>query len=213
MKAEVYNLKNETVGEIELPAGIFGVKWRSSLVHQVLRAQLANLRRPWAHAKGRSEVRGGGRKPWRQKGTGRARHGSIRSPLWRGGGKAHGPSKERDYSQKINKKMRREATLSVLSKKMKNKEIKIFANFEIEAPKTKILNSVLKKLLPSKTKKFNLLIVADRENKNIAQAAANLVKTKSMNLSSLNVYDLLNYKNLFIDQVSAKELAKIYGTK
>ncbi len=99
MKAPVYNLKNEKVGEVDLPESVFGVRWNSILVAQVLRAQMANKRRPWAHAKTRAEVRGGGRKPWRQKGTGRARHGSTRSPLWVGGGKAHGPSKLRDYSQ------------------------------------------------------------------------------------------------------------------
>src|SRR6202007_528340 len=105
MKSPVYNIKNETVGEIDLPDSVFGAKWNPILVKQVGLAMMANARRPWAHAKGRSEVRGGGRKPWRQKGTGRARHGSIRSPLWSGGGKAHGPVKTRDFSQKINKKM------------------------------------------------------------------------------------------------------------
>ena len=126
MTTEVYNLQGQRVGKLELPGNIFGVKWNPVLVHQALLAQLANRRNPWAHAKGRGEVRGGGRKPWRQKGTGRARHGSIRSPLWVGGGKAHGPIKSRDYSQKLNKKMRRLAILSVLSKKAKDGDIKFF---------------------------------------------------------------------------------------
>jgi len=118
MNADVYNLNNEKVGTVELPENVFGAKWSPVLVKQVVDAQRANARDPWAHAKGRGEVRGGGRKPWRQKGTGRARHGSIRSPLWIGGGKAHGPRKERDYSQKVNKKMRRLALFSALSRKM-----------------------------------------------------------------------------------------------
>src|SRR6185436_10884964 len=109
MNAAVFNIKNEKVSTVVLPDDLFGAPWRPALVQQVLLAQRANARRPWAHAKDRSEVRGGGKKPWRQKGTGRARHGSIRSPLWIGGGKAHGPRKDRDYSQKINKKMKRGA--------------------------------------------------------------------------------------------------------
>jgi large subunit ribosomal protein L4 len=106
---DVYNLKNEKVGTMELPADIFGARWNASLVKQVLEAQLANRREPWAHTKTRGEVSGGGRKPWRQKGTGKARHGSTRSPIWVGGGVAHGPRNDRDYSQKVNKKMKRAA--------------------------------------------------------------------------------------------------------
>ena len=124
MNADVYNLKNEKVGTVELPESVFGVRWSPVLVKQVAEAQSANARDPWAHTKTRGEVRGGGRKPWRQKGTGRARHGSIRSPLWVGGGKAHGPRNERDYSQKVNKKMKRTALFSVLSRKAKDGEMK-----------------------------------------------------------------------------------------
>ena len=107
MKIETYNVKGEKIGTAELPEGIFGVAWKPALVKQVYDGEMANKRRPWAHTKTRGEVRGGGRKPWRQKGTGRARHGSIRSPLWVGGGVTHGPRKERSYEVKINKKMRR----------------------------------------------------------------------------------------------------------
>src|SRR5579862_9363905 len=117
MKADVYNLKDEVVGSVELPENVFGARWNAALIKQVLDSQLANRRSPWAHVKERGEVRGGGKKPWRQKGTGRARHGSTRSPLWVGGGVSHGPSKDRDYSEKVNKKMKRAALFSVLSKK------------------------------------------------------------------------------------------------
>jgi large subunit ribosomal protein L4 len=212
MTAEVYNLKNEKVGNVELDERLFGSPWNAELIHQVIVAQMANLRRPWAHAKGRGEVRGGGRKPWRQKGTGRARHGSIRSPLWRGGGKAHGPNKERDFSQKINKKMKHLAVLSILSRKNHDHEIKIIDNLEIIEPKTKILSNLLKPILNLKknTKKFNLLMIPNSDAKNIKIAVRNLVKTKILTPQNLNAYDLLNYKNIFIDQKALSKMADFY---
>ncbi len=163
MKADVYNLKNEVVGTVELPSAVFGAKWSPTLVQQVLEAQLANARAPWAHVKDRSEVRGGGKKPWRQKGTGRARHGSTRSPIWVGGGKAHGPRNDRDYSQKVNKKMKRVALFSVLSKKAKDGEIKVFDTLMIAAPKTKTVATALKMVLSPKKgdKRFDVLLVSD----------------------------------------------------
>jgi large subunit ribosomal protein L4 len=202
MKAELLNLKNEKVGEIDLPETIFGEKWREALVKQALETQLANKRKVIAHAKTRSEVRGGGKKPWRQKGTGRARHGSIRSPIWVGGGKAHGPTKEKDYSKKINKKQKRIAICSVLSKKFKDNEIKFFDSLEINEPKTKLIVGSLKQVLnlSPKQKKMDLLLIPAKENKNIFRASRNLVKTKVLSPDSLNVYDLLNYKNIFIDK-------------
>lgn len=212
MKAEVYNLKNEVVGDVELPAGVFGVKWNPALVAQILRAQLANKRRPWAHAKTRAEVRGGGRKPWRQKGTGRARHGSIRSPLWVGGGKAHGPLKTRDYSQKVNKKMKRAALFSVLSRKFKDGELRIFADLAIAEPKTKQLAVPLRTVLGLKKneKRFDALLIADKENKNIMRASSNLPKAKATTAESLNVYDVLNYKNIFIEKEALGAMSKHY---
>jgi large subunit ribosomal protein L4 len=213
MKTDVYNLKNEKVGEVDLPEKIFGVAWKPALVAQVLVAMAANLRRPWAHAKTRAEVRGGGRKPWRQKGTGRARHGSIRSPLWVGGGKAHGPSKLRDYSQKINKKMRRAALVSALSRKFKDGELRIFENLRIEQPKTKALAGVLKPLLHlgKKNKKYDVLLVAEKGNKNLVRAASNLPKTKTLDPESLNVYDVLNHKNIFMEKAAVGAISKHYA--
>ncbi len=210
MTAELYNLKNEKVGSVELDERIFGLPWNAELVHQVIVAQMANLRRPWAHAKGRGEVRGGGRKPWRQKGTGRARHGSIRSPLWKGGGKAHGPNKERDFSQKINKKMKRSAVLSILSRKNRDHEIKIIDNLEISEPKTKILSNLLKPILNLKKsdKKLDLLMIPGAEAKNIKPAVRNLVKAKILTPKNLNAYDLLNYKNIFIDQKALSQMVE-----
>lgn len=199
---------------MELPDSVFGVRWSPILVKQALEAQLANKRRPWAHAKTRAEVSGGGRKPWAQKGTGRARHGSTRSPLWRHGGKAHGPSNLRDYSQKINKKMNRMAMFSVLSKKFKDGEVRVFENLTIEAPKTKMLASALKPLLNLKKnqKNFDALLIADKENKNIMRASANLPKTKALRPESLNIYDIMNYKNIFMEKEAVGTIGKHYKT-
>jgi large subunit ribosomal protein L4 len=212
MKADVYNLKNEVVGTVELPATVFGAKWNATLVKQVLEAQLANARQPWAHTKDRSEVRGGGKKPWRQKGTGRARHGSTRSPIWVGGGKAHGPRNDRDYSQKVNKKMKRVALFSVLSKKAKDGELKVFESLMLEAPKTKTIASSLKMVLSPRKgdKRFDVLLISDNTNKNLFRATSNLQKTKAIEAGSLNVYDLLNHKNVFIDKGLVDTIEKHY---
>ena len=212
MKVDLYNLKNEKVGDVEISDRIFNAPWKPVAVKQVLDALVANARRPWAHAKDRSEVRGGGRKPWRQKGTGRARHGSIRSPLWSGGGKAHGPVKMRDYTQKINKKMKQAALFSVLSKKVKDSDLKIIASLAIEAPKTKVLAEQLKFFAKParKTKKLDILMIPEAENKNIFRAAANLVKTEVLHPGSLNVYDIVNHKHILIDQRAIAAIEKQY---
>jgi large subunit ribosomal protein L4 len=212
MKVDVYNFEGAKVGTTELPERLFGVAWKPQLVAQVVAAQLANRREPWAHAKGRGEVRGGGRKPWRQKGTGRARHGSIRSPLWSGGGKAHGPSKERDYSQKVNKQMRRGALAAVLSKKLKDGDLRVIESLALPAPKTKELATRLASFLalPKRAKKMDALLVPASGNVALARAAGNLVKTKTLAPTSLNVYDLLNYRHLLIDRQAIGIMEKHY---
>ena len=212
MKEALYNWKNEKIGEVDLPDAVFGAPWKEALVVQVLNAQLANLRRPWAHAKGRGEVRGGGKKPWRQKGTGRARHGYIRSPLWKGGGKAHGPIKEKEYSQKVNKKMRRVALMSLLSRKLKDGEVRFFDTLQIEAPKTKTLAQLMKNSVKLKknSKKYDVLLIPDVENKMLFRAASNLQKTAVLSPEALNVYDILNHKNVFIDQKAVAVIEKHY---
>jgi large subunit ribosomal protein L4 len=212
MNADVYNLQNEKVGTMELPAKVFGTKWSPILVKQVLEAQLANARSPWAHTKNRAEVRGGGKKPWAQKGTGRARHGSTRSPIWVGGGKSHGPRNDRDYSQKVNKKMKRTALFSVLSKKAKDGEVKVFESLMIEAPKTKILASTLNAILSMKkgNKRYDVLMVGNVANKNLFRASANLDKALAIDATSLNVNDILNHKNLFLDKEAVATIVKHY---
>ncbi len=147
MKVDIFDQQNKKAGEIELPDKIFNAKWNSDLVHQVLQAQIANSRTVLAHAKTRGEVSGGGRKPWRQKGTGRARHGSIRSPIWVGGGATHGPLTERKFEKKINRKMRQSAVFSVLSKKLDEGELKVVDSLKLTAFKTKELSKMLKDIL------------------------------------------------------------------
>src|SRR5437868_4100503 len=137
MKADVYNLNNEVVGTVELPENIFGARWNSVLVKQVLEAQLANRRIPWAHTKSRGEVRGGGKKPWRQKGTGRARHGSTRSPLWVGGGVTHGPRNDKNFERKVNAKMKAKALYTILSRKLKDGEVVFIDSLSLSQPKAK----------------------------------------------------------------------------
>ncbi len=212
MKTDVYNLKNEVVGTVELPDAVFGTRWNATLIKQVLDAQAANARRPWAHVKDRSEVSGGGKKPWRQKGTGRARHGSTRSPIWVHGGKAHGPRNDKDYSQKVNKKMKTVALFAALSRKAKDGEMKVFDALAIDAPKTKMLAGALHGILtmPKGKKRYDVLLVANGENKNLFRASSNLQKAKAIDATSLNVYDILNHKNLFIDKAAVETIGKHY---
>lgn len=210
MMIEVLDQKNKKLGAMDLPKKIFGAKWNPDLVHQALRAQLANQREKIAHTKGRGDVRGGGKKPWRQKGTGRSRQGSIRSPLWKGGGVAFGPLTERNFSKKINKKMKRQAVFSVLSKKLKGQEIKVIDNFALGEFKTKALAAVLKVVLGNK---YNALIIASGENKNIKKAAGNIEKVDAISPKSLNVYDLLRHKDIILEKNAIKEIAEHYSKR
>src|SRR3989339_146560 len=143
MKVKVYNLEGKEVREEELEQSFFDIVVKPEVVQQAVEAQLANSRQVLAHTKGRGEVRGGGKKPWKQKGTGRARHGSIRSPLWKGGGVTFGPTKERNFSQKINKKAKQQALFSVLSKKLADQEIKVVDEIKIKNIKTKEMAKIL----------------------------------------------------------------------
>lgn len=215
MKVDLYNLKNEKVGTVELPDAVFGLPWKPAVVKQVIEAQMANRRSPWAHAKDRSEVSGGGKKPWRQKGTGRARHGSTRSPLWRHGGKAHGPRNERDYTQKVNVKMKRTALLSILSRKAKDAEVRVFDSLAITEPKTKAIAGSLRMAVnaPKNAKRLDVLIIPALDNKNIFRAARNLPKVKVLGPESLNTYDVMNHKRIFVDQAAIPVIEKHYMNK
>ena len=212
MKTDVYNLKNEKVGTIDLPERVFGAAWNELLVKQVLMAQRANARDPWAHVKDRGEVAGSGRKPWRQKGTGRARHGMTSSPLWIGGGKAHGPRNDKDYSQKVNKKMKRAALFAVISKKWKDGEVKVLDTLAVEAPKTALLAKALRSVLNMKkgSKRYDALLVPAAANAIVFRASSNLPKTKVIDAASLNIYDILSHTNLLLEQESIAVIEKHY---
>src|SRR3989339_817913 len=146
MEANIYNQKGEVAGKFSLPERVFAAKWRSDLVHQVVEGMRSNKRAGTADTKGRGEVSGGGKKPWKQKGTGRARHGSSRSPIWVGGGVTHGPLAEKNYKRKVSKKMRAQALFSVLSKKFKDNEILFVDSLSLPEVKTKKAVEVMKNL-------------------------------------------------------------------
>jgi len=206
MTAELYDNSAKVTGKVDLPDRIFSAPWRPDVVHQALVAQQNNARKPLAHAKGRSEVSGGGKKPWRQKGTGRARHGSIRSPIWKGGGVTHGPNKEKVFAVKINKKMKQAAIFSILSKKIAEGELKIVESLAISEPKTKLVAEMVAPF----SKKTNALIIPSDNNKNVFRASANIPKVKSLDAKSLNVYDLLCYKNILLEKGAIETIDKHY---
>ena len=210
MKVEVLDKAGRKVKELLLPKEVFDLPWNSDLVHQVMKSQLANQRQVLAHTKGRSEVRGGGRKPWRQKGTGRARHGSIRSPLWRGGGVTFGPTASRNFKEKINKKMNRKAILTVLSKKVKDKEVIILNNLDLDNHKTKSMMKILRSLPLSR---LNTLVALPEKNENISKASQNIGKVKIMQAPNINVLDLLSYKYVILPESSVKVISEVFTKK
>jgi len=208
MKYPILNLNGKEEGEMTLPKEIFEAKFNADLVHQVAVALAGNKRQISAHTKNRGEVRGGGKKPWRQKGTGRARHGSIRSPLWRGGGITFGPRTERVFKREVPKKMRRKALFMVLSEKAKNKELIVLENFQMQNPKTKDAAKILAKM-PSKGK--TLLIALPEYNKNTVLSARNIEKTKVKETRNLNVLDILNAKYLLLTKDGIKKIKEIFA--
>jgi len=207
MKSDIYNQQGKKTGSVDLPESVFGVKWNPDLVHQVVSAIEDNARTPTAHTKDRSEVRGGGAKPWRQKGTGRARHGSRRSPLWAGGGVTFGPRNEKSFAKKINKKMRKSALYSVLSAKLADGEIIFVDSLDFEKPKTKDAKSVLESVGNGSgnndlsTKKKNAALVAVFEkDENLEKSFANIGSIGVAEVRNLNPLALLTYKYVIIDK-------------
>jgi len=215
MKETIYNQKGEEVGKADLPAEVFELEINQDLVHQAVVAQMANSRKVVAHTKDRSEKRGGGRKPWRQKGTGRARHGSIRSPIWRGGGVTFGPTKERNFSKKINKKMKRKALFMALTSKAKDKELVLIDNLELTEGKTKKMTQVLESLSKKIKKEFNkgTLIVLPEKDEKISRASRNIPKIKVIRADNLNVLSVLSHQYLMIltPQDAIKVIRETYG--
>lgn len=203
MKISTYDQEGKEVGQTLLPKEIFGLEVNQDLIHQVVVSQMANRRQVSAHTKGRGEVSGGGRKPWRQKGTGRARHGSTRSPIWRHGGVSFGPTKNRDFKKKINKKIKRLALSMVLSAKAQNNFLVVLDTLKLEKVKTKIVAEILKKL---PCKQESVLIALPGVDKNVILAARNIAQAKVVQIKDLNALDLLNFKYLLIPKDSIKIL-------
>lgn len=215
MKIITYNQEGEEVGETLLPKEIFDVKFSRDLVHQAVTIQAANRRQVIAHTKTRGEVSGGGKKPWRQKGTGRARAGSSRSPLWRGGGTVFGPNKEKVYKRKINKKTARLALFMVLSSKVKDKELVLLEDLKIENPKTKLMAGIIEnlKLKIENFKTGTVLILLPGKDEAIFRAARNIAKTDVIEARNLNALDLLNHKYLLASKASIKTIKETFLKK
>lgn len=193
MKVDVINMQGKKVDTTELPAQIFEAPIKRDLMHQALVRQMANARLGTHKTKSRGEVRGGGRKPWRQKGTGRARHGSRRSPIWVGGGKVHTP-RPRDYSLKMPRKMRRAALRSALSVKASQQEILVLDKFTLNGPKTKELTALLETLVGTSS----ALIILPTSDENLEKSVNNLSTAKTLRANYLNVRDLLGYDRVIL---------------
>ena len=204
-KVDVYDIKGKKVSDIELLDSIFGIEPNENIVHAVLVNYLANQRQGTQSTKTRAEVSGGGRKPWRQKGTGRARQGSIRAPQWIKGGIALGP-KPRSYKYTVNKKERRLAIRSVLSSKVLEKELTVVDKLELKEIKTKEMVKVLNNL---NTKKA--LIVLSEKNLNVQASARNIENVKTTLVNTINVFDLLKYDNLVVTEDAIKKLEEVYA--
>ncbi|MDD4989914.1 MAG: 50S ribosomal protein L4 [Candidatus Pacebacteria bacterium] len=207
MKIDVYNQKGEKQGQAELPNEIFDVKVVPDLLHQVVVSQMSNRRQGNAQAKGRGEVRGGGKKPWRQKGTGRARHGSIRSPLWKGGGVTFGPLNERVYKKIVPKKMKRLALFMALSEKARNDFLVLIDDLKIKEPKTKAASAILKNL-PCCGK--TALIALETMDKDFILATRNIPKITTTQVKDLSALDILNFKYLIMPKESIKVMEEIF---
>ena len=205
-KIDVYNIEGKKVNDVELKEDIFGIIPNEELVHSVIVNYLAYQRQGTQSTKTRAEVRGGGKKPWRQKGTGRARQGSIRAPHWVGGGIALGP-KPRSYSYKLNKKERRLAIKSCLSSKVIENELTVVDKFEFNEIKTKEVAKMLNNLkLEGKT-----LILLPEKNEIIQKSARNIKGVKTLSVNTINAYDLVNYKNLVVTLDTVKRLEEVYA--
>jgi len=202
MKAPCYNQAGEPTKESVLPQELFGQAAKPELIHQVVVAQQANRRRVIASTKDRAEVSGGGRKPWRQKGTGRARHGSIRSPLWVGGGVTFGPNNQRNYKQKINRAMARKALLGVLNAKAQDSQVILIDDLKIEQPKTKLVATVVGKLPLN----GRALMVVGSGEKDVRKAGRNLAGLNIIPADQLTALQAISYRFLVLSQSGLTEL-------
>lgn len=218
LSVPVYTMSGKIADTISLPEEIFGVRWKNDLVQQVIVAIQANARTPIAHTKMRGEVRGGGKKPWRQKGTGRARHGSIRSPIWKGGGVTHGPRSERSFAQKINHKMRFIALTSVLSRKLKRGEIIFVDSLSFKEPKTQKAKEAVQALAKASgipelsTRRVNAALIAlSKKNFAVEKSFSNFGNLHTEEIRNLNPVMILTYRYLIIE--NPKEMIKTFATR
>lgn len=207
-KVKLYNQEGASIGELELAPALFDVAPKSGLVHEAMVAQAANARTVLAHTKDRSEVRGGGRKPWHQKGTGRARHGSTRSPIWVGGGITFGPTSERNFAKRINKKVRRKALAMTLTDKVANGKFVAIDTLVLTEPKTKFVAGMLKKL-PLAGKKT--LVVVEPGNRDFLRASQNLPRVSTISAKSLNIIDILSHEYLLASKQAVDVLTQTYA--
>ncbi len=222
MEAKVYNQKGKEAGSVKLPENVFGLKWNSDLVHQVVTSMTSSARSAIAHTKMRGDVRGGGKKPWQQKGTGRARHGSTRSPIWVGGGVTHGPRNDKNFDRKINKKMKNKALFTILSRKFKDGEVLFVDSLSFKAPKTAEAKEVLSAFGSIKgfetlsKKKNNAACIAlskkDSATEKSFRNFSNILMSEARNINPLN---LVNSKFLVIvdPEVSLKALSRTAEAK
>lgn len=216
IKTNIYNQNAEIVGELNLSDKVFAVKVNEDLLHQAVVTQAANERQVLAHTKTKAEVRGGGKKPWKQKGTGRARAGSSRSPIWIGGGVTFGPRKDRNFAKKINKKMNQKALMMVLSDRLANNNLAVVDKFEMKEYSTKSFNGFVKKIEniftgADKKAKRSVLFVNDNKDDKVVFSARNLAGLEIINLENLNIIDLLKNKNLILTESAAKTINDRYS--
>lgn len=207
MKTDIYNTQGKKAGSIDLPESVFGIAWNNALMYQVVTVMQANARTPVAHAKDRGAVRGGGKKPWQQKGTGRARHGSIRSPIWKGGGVTHGPLKEKVYARELPKKMRAKALFMALSRKLKDGELIFVDSFGMNAPKTAEAKKVilaLSKDFKKLSSKHNAAFIALPERNDATQKSfRNISSVKLGTVADMNPVEVLKHKYVIIENPEA----------
>ena len=204
-KVAVYDMSGNTCGEMELSDAIFGVEINTHVMHEVVVAHLANRRQGTQSAKTRAEVRGGGKKPYRQKGTGRARQGSIRAPQWVGGGVVFAP-KPRDYSKKVNKKARRVALRSALTSKVQEEKFIVLNQLSLDQIKTKEMKKVLDAFQIEKA-----LIVLDGSNETVVMSARNIPGVKTMSAELINVYDILKYETFFTTKDAVAKIEEVFA--
>ena len=204
-EVSVLNMEGSEVGKMKLNDAIFGVEINEHLVHQAVVTQLANDRQGTQKAKTRSEVRGGGRKPWRQKGTGHARQGSIRAPQWTGGGVVFAPT-PRDYSKKMNKKEKRIALKSVLTSRVNDGKFIVVDELKFDEPKTKEFAKVMENLKAEKA-----LVVLNDNDTNVVKSAANIPTVKTASTNTINVYDILKYDTVIVTQDAVKTIEEVYA--